>query len=228
VIVDSVMTDHPSWLSTDNGAAYRAVRCGNAVWSLTVTPADGGGRHTGAHRVSGVSDAPMLDVIDPAALTGSTAMVASLCAAGTVARWRNPDLWDALATAIVRQVIRAGQARKLYRAFNQAYGESVSTPAGDRAMPGTWRRTSTPCRSWTVVSWRKIRTWRPGDGRPTWSGRGAARMTARSAVLRSRPTPTSPSAPVTRATSSPRCTNCVTRASERSGSSTICSWAPAG
>ncbi len=72
----------------------------------------------------------MLDVIDPAALTGPTAMVASLCTAGTVARWRNPDLWDALATAIMRQVIRAGQARKLYRAFSHAYGESVSTPLG--------------------------------------------------------------------------------------------------
>jgi DNA-3-methyladenine glycosylase II len=124
------MTDHPSWLSTEDGFAYRAVRCGDAVWSLTVTPADGGGRHTDAHRVSGASDTPMPDVIDPAALTGPTAIVASLCTAGTVARWRNPDLWDALATAIVRQVIRAGQACKLYRAFSQAYGESVSTPLG--------------------------------------------------------------------------------------------------
>jgi DNA-3-methyladenine glycosylase II len=60
VIVNSVMTDHPSWLSTDDGAAYRAVRCGNAVWSLTVTPTDAGGRHTDAHRVSGASDAPIL------------------------------------------------------------------------------------------------------------------------------------------------------------------------
>lgn len=129
MIVDSVMTDHPSWLSTGNGAAYRAVRCGSAVWSVTVTPTDAG-QHTDAHRVSGVSDAPMLDVIDPAALTGPTAMVAGLCTAGTVARWRNPDLWDALVTAIVRQVIRAGQARKLYRAFSQAYGEAVGTPLG--------------------------------------------------------------------------------------------------
>ncbi len=43
-------------------------------------------------------------------------------------------------------------------------------------------------------------------------GRGAARMTARSAAPRSRPTPTSPSAPPTRTTFSPRCINCVTRA----------------
>jgi DNA-3-methyladenine glycosylase II len=80
--------------------------------------------------VSGAGDAPVADVIDPAALTGPTAMVASLCTAGRVTRWRNPDLWDALATAIVRQVIRAGQARKLCRAFSRAYGEPVSTPCG--------------------------------------------------------------------------------------------------
>lgn len=53
-----------------------------------------------------------------------------LRAAGTVRRWRNPNLWDALATSIVRQVIRAGQARKLYRAFCEAHGEEVLTPHG--------------------------------------------------------------------------------------------------
>jgi DNA-3-methyladenine glycosylase II len=78
-----------------------------------------------------------VDVIDPAALAGPTAMVASLCTAGMVARWRNPDLWDALATAIVRQVIRAGQARKLYRGFSLAYGESVGTPLGRASLVPT-------------------------------------------------------------------------------------------
>lgn len=58
-------------------------------------------------------------------------MLASLRELGMVARWRNPDLWDALATSIIRQVIRAGQARKLYRAFCQAHGESATTPLGD-------------------------------------------------------------------------------------------------
>ncbi|MGH3873325.1 MAG: hypothetical protein ACRDSR_17760 [Pseudonocardiaceae bacterium] len=134
MIVDSVMIDYPSWLCADNGAAYRAVRCGNALWSLTVTPTDGSGQRTDAHHVRGASDAPTLDVIDPAVLIGPTAMVASLCTAGTVARWRNPDLWDALVTAIMRQVIRAGQARKLYRAFSHAYGESVSTPLGQALL----------------------------------------------------------------------------------------------
>ncbi|MBF6301457.1 hypothetical protein IU459_28535 [Nocardia amamiensis] len=38
----------------------------------------------------------------------------------------NPNLWDALATAIVRQVIRARQARKLYLLFSRVYGQPVS------------------------------------------------------------------------------------------------------
>lgn len=131
MIVGSVMTDHPSWLSTDTGAAFRAVRCGNAVWALTATRAeDGGRRHTAADRVSGMGEAPVVDVIDPAALIGTGEIVNGLRAAGRVARWRNPDLWDALATSIVRQVIRAGQARKLYRAFSHAHGEPAVTPLG--------------------------------------------------------------------------------------------------
>lgn len=140
MIVGSVMTDHPSWHSTDTGAAFRAVRCGNAVWALTATlttsfAGDGGGQRTAADRlsgeVSGSGEEPVVDVIDPAALTGPGEVVAGLRAAGRVGRWRNPDLWDALATSIVRQVIRAGQARKLYRTFSQVHGEPVATPLGD-------------------------------------------------------------------------------------------------
>ncbi len=111
------MTDHPSWLSTDTGAAYRAVRCGASVWALTCMPCGSIGHETAALLVAGAGDPPVVDVADPATLTGAKAVVTPLQDAGTVARWRNPDLWDAVATSIVRQVIRAGQARKLYRAF---------------------------------------------------------------------------------------------------------------
>ncbi|HEV8111558.1 MAG TPA: hypothetical protein VGR31_02200 [Planctomycetota bacterium] len=44
---------------------------------------------------------------------------------GAVGRFRNPSLWDALAIAVIRQVIRAGQAAVLYRAFCAAYGGRV-------------------------------------------------------------------------------------------------------
>ncbi|WP_245950701.1 hypothetical protein [Saccharothrix carnea] len=129
MIVSSVMTDHPSWLSAGE-TAYRAVRSGSSTWVLTCTPTETGGNRTEAHPARGEKDAPVLDVVDPDGLTGTDDVVDVLRAAGTVGRWRNPDLWDALATSIVRQVIRAGQARKLYRAFCEAHGEEVLTPHG--------------------------------------------------------------------------------------------------
>jgi DNA-3-methyladenine glycosylase II len=70
----------------------------------------------------------MVDVIDPDVLTGVDSVASALRSAGSVARLRNPDLWDAIATSIVRQVIRAAQARKLYREFCQEHGEAVPTP----------------------------------------------------------------------------------------------------
>lgn len=130
MIVSSVMTDHPSWLSTDGGAAYRAVRCGGSIWALSCEPAGSRGHRSTVHRVSGTGQAPIVDVVDPGRLSGPQRMVRRLRETGTVARWRNPDLWDALGTSIVRQVIRAGQARKLYRTFCQAHGEPVTTALG--------------------------------------------------------------------------------------------------
>lgn len=131
MIVSSVMTDHPSWHYADSGDAYRAARRGDSVWALTSTAAGLDDRKTTAEVVTGEGDPPVVDVVDPAVLTGTDAVVAPLKAAGPVARWQNPDVWDALATAIVRQVIRAGQARKLYRAFSRAHGEQVTTPLGE-------------------------------------------------------------------------------------------------
>lgn len=42
---------------------------------------------------------------------------------GVVARFRTTDLWDAVGTAIIRQVIRAAQARRLYQGFCDACGD---------------------------------------------------------------------------------------------------------
>lgn len=128
--VADVMLDHPSWLVADDGSAGRAVRCGSSVWTATCSPPDDAGRQVHIKRHSGDGPAPTVDVIDPASLAGTDAVAAGLRAAGPVARLRNPDLWDAIATSIVRQVIRAGQARKLYRAFCHEHGDHVVTTAG--------------------------------------------------------------------------------------------------
>ncbi len=130
MIATAVMTDHPSWLSAGS-TYYRAVRSGDAVWALIAEPSGTGCWQTSVNLVSGHGRQPVADVFDPASLTGTDGLIEPLRVAGTVARWRNPDIWDALATSIIRQVIRAGQARKLYREFSRVHGEMVSTPAGE-------------------------------------------------------------------------------------------------
>ncbi len=128
--VAELMLDHPSWLTSDDGTAYRVVRSASSVWSLTGSPAADDGWRVQAVRADGDGPAPVLEVTDPATVTGRDAVARALRKAGPVARLRNPDLWDALATGIIRQVIRAGQARKLYRAFCQQHGDPVTTPVG--------------------------------------------------------------------------------------------------
>jgi DNA-3-methyladenine glycosylase II len=128
----TVMLDHPAWLTDDNGRARRAIRSSGTVWSVVCTPNEDGAGHT-VSMTGGdgeTATAPVIDVLDPDAIDGNEVITGPLRADGTVARLRNPDLWDALATSIVRQVIRAGQARKLYREFCQAHGEPAETGVG--------------------------------------------------------------------------------------------------
>lgn len=135
MIVDSVMTDHPSWSTRERGGFIRAVRSGSSVWVLTAEPTtDGSFRLSATGRDSAFDGQPKLTVVDPEGLTGTDPVVQGLRRVGRVGRWCNPDLWDALATAIVRQVIRAGQARKLYRLFSRAHGDRVITPGGPEAL----------------------------------------------------------------------------------------------
>jgi DNA-3-methyladenine glycosylase II len=128
--VADLMLDHPSWLVNDDATAYRVMRSAGSVWSVTCVPAAEGGQRVRTVRVDGDGPAPVLDVFDSATVTGQDAIAVALRQAGPVARLRNPDLWDALATAIIRQVIRAGQARKLYRVFCHQHGDPVTTPNG--------------------------------------------------------------------------------------------------
>lgn len=122
-----MMLDHPGWLTAEDGTAFRAVRAAAEVWTAVVTPA---GRRLHLTAPPGARPAPVVDVVDPASLAGEHPLVEVLRQAGPVARLRNPDLWDALVTSIIRQVIRAGQARALYRAFCTRHGEPATTPAG--------------------------------------------------------------------------------------------------
>ncbi|BDU01727.1 MULTISPECIES: hypothetical protein [Nocardia] len=111
MVFGRMMLDHPGWVQAGDGVVHRAV--------------------TDGHHTTIVTDTRVAEVwlrvgeFDPAALAGADDMLVGLKAAGVVTRVANPSLWDALATAIVRQVIRAGQARKLYLLFSRAYGQPI-------------------------------------------------------------------------------------------------------
>ncbi|MDQ3578719.1 MAG: hypothetical protein M3443_14225 [Actinomycetota bacterium] len=126
----SMMLDHPAWVTAEDGRAARACRVGGSVFSIVCTPR-GSGHAVETVRVAGDSTVrPVVDIVDPATVKAPGALVDPLRLDGPVGRLRNPDVWEALATSTVRQVIRAGQARKLYRGFCQAHGEQVDTVAG--------------------------------------------------------------------------------------------------
>ncbi|MFJ8863896.1 hypothetical protein ACIRD8_36540 [Streptomyces sp. NPDC102451] len=121
-------TDHPAWIETGSGRA-RAVRTATALWVLSW---DGDGLRTRC--VDGTEDVkPRFVTTNPDRLPRSVpeGLRAGLDRIGASQRLANPWLWDAITTAILRQVVRAGQARKLYREWCKAYGTGISSPYGD-------------------------------------------------------------------------------------------------
>ncbi|MEV0325442.1 hypothetical protein AB0H63_03195 [Micromonospora echinospora] len=121
--IDILMTDHPAWRS-DGTVSRRPIQVdAHTTW---LVEADKGQVNWTVH--SGTGAPPTIDVF---ALPSATPMPAAplhtgLSTLGQVGRISNPSLWDALATAIVRQVIRARQARKLYQEFCDRFGDRIA------------------------------------------------------------------------------------------------------
>ncbi|MET8848562.1 hypothetical protein [Amycolatopsis sp. NPDC004625] len=107
------------------------LRSAGSVWSVICTPVPAGGHRVDLARLTGDTDvAPVIGTIDPRTLVGDVAVCKPLRADGPVARVRTSDAWEALGTAVTRQVIKAATARENYRAFCEAYGEQHDTVAG--------------------------------------------------------------------------------------------------
>ncbi|MGW3959266.1 DNA-3-methyladenine glycosylase family protein [Amycolatopsis sp. NPDC005003] len=118
--------DHPGW-KIEDGTARRVLRKKSATrWLIE----DLGNGDLSMLRLSGDDDPPIQDVFDPRTLPVTNELTEALAARGPFFRVRNPDLWDALATGLIRQVIRAGQAKKLYRLLCAEHGERVDTVNG--------------------------------------------------------------------------------------------------
>lgn len=130
--MSSVLTvDHPAWQEYEDGTRARAVRTSSGIWILSH---DRYGLHMDC--VDGTEDVkPEFVATDPAHLPPLPEVLhGGLAALGVTQRLANPWLWDAITTAILRQVVRADQARKLYHAWCSAYGTTVEGSQGPLAV----------------------------------------------------------------------------------------------
>lgn len=114
-----VMRDHPGWDNTGKSWLRAANTPAGDVVVLAATEPAGRG--------------PAMDIVEPPGQWPDTlppTLADALTGVGAVGRWSTPSLWDAIATAIIRQVIRADQARLQHQRFRHRHGPAVPTNSG--------------------------------------------------------------------------------------------------
>ncbi|PNE43516.1 hypothetical protein [Streptomyces noursei] len=135
---DVLTIDHPAWEVDETGRATRLVRSGAGLWCASAEQDS-----VALSCLQGEEDSkPTIILTDPANLpdTVPAALRHPLQELRTTHRLANPWLWDALSLAILRKVIRAAQARALYRRWCTAYGITLNTPSGPRSIAPTPER----------------------------------------------------------------------------------------
>ncbi|WP_283139286.1 hypothetical protein [Rhizohabitans arisaemae] len=121
----SWMLDHPAW-DTNGTVPIRAMRSTSGTWLIEARS------DYIPTLVDGTGEAPYVDIYDPGLLDETLipiGLAQALQTLGPVRRIRNADLWEALVTAIIRQVIRAGQAHVMHTTFRAAVGRQVGPTA---------------------------------------------------------------------------------------------------
>lgn len=125
-----VITEHSAWRSIERGKYRVFASPDGGQWLVRVS-----GGEVLSCSLAASGGEPRFDVFALAGpgVAGREAqeLSSALAALGTVARFRTPDLWDAVATAIIRQVVRTAQARRLYRNFCQAHGQQITSLNGE-------------------------------------------------------------------------------------------------
>ena len=125
-----VITEHAAWRITERGRYRVFALPDGGQWLVRVS----GGEVLSCPLVAS-SGEPRFDVfaLPRPGMAGREApeLSSALAALGTVARFRTSDLWEAIATAIIRQVVRAAQAKRLYRDFCQAHGQRITHLNGE-------------------------------------------------------------------------------------------------
>ncbi|MEU8758559.1 hypothetical protein [Streptomyces sp. NPDC048659] len=135
-----IITEHPAWRTTAEGEHARLVEHGGAAW-LAIW--DRRNEHLAMWPVTGdpAAEPPSVDYTSPIELPvapeRAVPLFDELVRLGTVGRLTNPSLWDAITTAILRQVVAANQALRKHRTFYGAFGRKVTTAAGVFALAPT-------------------------------------------------------------------------------------------
>src|SRR5262245_57931460 len=101
--VDFVMTEHAGWRAAPAGVSRAFRASGESTCTTTVT--DHAVTHCDTRAAKLLDTFTLLEGI-----AGAPELAAAVAGLGVVGRFRNPDVWDALGLAIMRQVIRAAQA----------------------------------------------------------------------------------------------------------------------
>jgi DNA-3-methyladenine glycosylase II len=116
-----VMTDHVGWTDRARGRRERAVRLPDGY---SVVRATRGG-------IYGIGGEELMDVVTTVTLPSIArarlpkGVTLTWASPQSVTRLRTPSLWEAVGAAIVRQVIRATQARVLYHRLCSDLGPTV-------------------------------------------------------------------------------------------------------
>jgi DNA-3-methyladenine glycosylase II len=125
-----VVTEHAAWRSTECGRYRVFALPDGGQWLVRVS----GGEVLFCPLVAPGGE-PRFDVfaLSRSGMAGDEApeLSSALAALGTIARFRTADLWEAVATAIIRQVVRAAQAKRLYRDFCQVHGQQITSLNGE-------------------------------------------------------------------------------------------------
>lgn len=117
-----VMNDHPGWVTGGVGSLARVIAAADQRPAVATTD---GSQLAWCCPDAASRTGLVVFTLPGSAVPDAPGLASALGSLGPVARLPNPDLWDALGAAIIRQVVRAGQARRQYRAFCAAYGSPV-------------------------------------------------------------------------------------------------------